>query len=94
MVLNELIPMLSSQGLDTSRVAFLGWSMGGYGALLLGSRLGPTRTAAICAVSRRCGSRRGGCAGSVRRRRRLGGELGVRPACAGGDPDPGGLRQQ
>ncbi|BBU20915.1 alpha/beta hydrolase [Mycobacterium xenopi] len=51
MVLNELIPMLSSQGLDTSRVAFLGWSMGGYGALLLGSRLGPTRTAAICAVS-------------------------------------------
>lgn len=51
MVLNELIPMLGSQGLDTSRVAFLGWSMGGYGALLLGSRLGPDRTAAICAVS-------------------------------------------
>ncbi|BBY05795.1 alpha/beta hydrolase [Mycobacterium noviomagense] len=51
MVLNELIPMLNTQGLDTSRVAFLGWSMGGYGALLLGSRLGPARTAAICAVS-------------------------------------------
>jgi S-formylglutathione hydrolase FrmB len=51
MVVNELIPMLSSQGLDTSRVAFLGWSMGGYGALLLGGRLGPARTAAICAVS-------------------------------------------
>jgi S-formylglutathione hydrolase FrmB len=51
MVLNELIPMLSSQNLDTSRVAFLGWSMGAYGALLLGARLGPTRTAAICAVS-------------------------------------------
>ncbi|MGH3676301.1 MAG: alpha/beta hydrolase-fold protein [Mycobacterium sp.] len=51
MVLDELIPMLSSQGLDTSRVAFLGWSMGGYGALLLGGRLGPARTAAICAVS-------------------------------------------
>lgn len=51
MVLNELIPMLSSQGLDTSRVAFLGWSMGGYGALLLGARLGPARTAAITAVS-------------------------------------------
>ena len=51
MVLNELIPMLGSQGLDTSRVAFLGWSMGGYGALLLGGRLGPARTAAICAVS-------------------------------------------
>ncbi len=51
MVLNELIPMLDSQSLDTSRVAFLGWSMGGYGALLLGGRLGPARTAAICAVS-------------------------------------------
>jgi S-formylglutathione hydrolase FrmB len=51
MVLNELIPMLDAKGLDTSRVAFLGWSMGGYGALLLGGRLGPSRTAAICAVS-------------------------------------------
>jgi S-formylglutathione hydrolase FrmB len=51
MVLNELIPMLADQNLDTSRVAFLGWSMGGYGALLLGGRLGPARTAAICAVS-------------------------------------------
>ena len=51
MVTDELLPLLADQGLDTSRVAFLGWSMGGYGALLLGSRLGPARTAAICAVS-------------------------------------------
>jgi S-formylglutathione hydrolase FrmB len=51
MVLDELIPMLAEQGLDTARVGFLGWSMGGYGALLLGARLGPARTAAICAVS-------------------------------------------
>ncbi|MGV0641911.1 alpha/beta hydrolase-fold protein [Mycolicibacterium sp. XJ2546] len=51
MVLDELIPMLGEHDLDTSRVAFLGWSMGGYGALLLGARLGSTRTAAICAVS-------------------------------------------
>lgn len=51
MVIDELLPMLASQGFDTSRVAFLGWSMGGYGALLLGARLGPARTAGICAVS-------------------------------------------
>lgn len=51
MVLDELLPMLGAKGLDTSRVGFLGWSMGGYGALLLGARLGPARTAAICAVS-------------------------------------------
>lgn len=51
MVLDELLPLLGAQGLDTSRVGFLGWSMGGYGALLLGARLGAARTAAICAVS-------------------------------------------
>ena len=51
MVLDEFIPLLAEQGLDTSRVGFLGWAMGGYGAMLLGSRLGPGRTAAIVAVS-------------------------------------------
>jgi S-formylglutathione hydrolase FrmB len=51
MVLEELLPMLSSMGMDTSRVGFLGWSMGGYGALHLGARLGPSRTAGICAIS-------------------------------------------
>ena len=51
MVLGELLPLLTSKGFDTSRVGFLGWSMGGYGALLLGARLGTPRTAGICAVS-------------------------------------------
>ncbi len=51
MVLGELLPMLTSKGFDTSRVGLLGWSMGGYGALLLGARLGAARTAGICAVS-------------------------------------------
>jgi S-formylglutathione hydrolase FrmB len=51
MVLTELLPLLDAHALDTSRVGFLGWSMGGYGALLLGGRLGAGRTAAITAVS-------------------------------------------
>ncbi|HEY0227536.1 MAG TPA: alpha/beta hydrolase-fold protein [Mycobacterium sp.] len=51
MVIDELLPMLGSMGLDTSRVAFMGWSMGGYGALRLGAKLGPSRTAGICAIS-------------------------------------------
>jgi len=51
MVLDELLPMLSSMGMDTSRVGFMGWSMGGYGALRLGAKLGPARTAGICAIS-------------------------------------------
>lgn len=51
MVLDEFIPMLDEMGCDTSRVGFIGWSMGGYGALLLGARLGAPRTAGICAVS-------------------------------------------
>jgi enterochelin esterase-like enzyme len=51
MVLDELLPMLGSVGLDTSRVGLMGWSMGGYGALRLGAKLGPSRTAGICAIS-------------------------------------------
>ncbi len=51
MVIDEFIPLLADRGLDTSRVGLLGWSMGGYGALLLGSQLGSDRVAAIVAES-------------------------------------------
>jgi enterochelin esterase-like enzyme len=54
MVVSEFLPMLASRGLAaaaTDRIAFLGWSMGGYGSLLLASHLGRTRVAAVVAES-------------------------------------------
>jgi enterochelin esterase-like enzyme len=38
MMLEELLPRLAAAGAVTSRVGVLGWSMGGYGALLLARR--------------------------------------------------------
>lgn len=35
LVLDRLVPMAAQRGIDTRRPAFYGWSMGGYGALLL-----------------------------------------------------------
>ena len=51
MVTDEFLPLLGREGLDTRRFALLGWSMGGYGALLLASRLGTDRVAAVVAES-------------------------------------------
>ena len=53
MVREELIPLaLRHAGLPaTSRVGLLGWSMGGFGALLLASDLGPQRVAGVVAAS-------------------------------------------
>ncbi|MCW2491843.1 MAG: hypothetical protein JWN47_1207 [Frankiales bacterium] len=51
MVLTEFIPLLADHGLDTRRVAFLGWSMGGYGALWLGGQLRSPTVAAVVAES-------------------------------------------
>ncbi|UYM03564.1 alpha/beta hydrolase [Solicola gregarius] len=51
MVVDEFIPLLGGRGLETRRVGVLGWSMGGYGALLLASRLGPDRVFAVVAES-------------------------------------------
>ncbi len=49
MIIDELLPILADHGLQTARFGVGGWSMGGYGALLLAERLGPTRVA-VCAV--------------------------------------------
>ncbi|MCM3923828.1 esterase family protein, partial [Frankia sp. AiPs1] len=38
MILDEIRPRLAAAGLRTARMAALGWSMGGYGALLLARR--------------------------------------------------------
>jgi hypothetical protein len=35
LVLNDFLPVLADRGFDLDRPGFLGWSMGGYGALLL-----------------------------------------------------------
>lgn len=35
LVLDHLVPMAAQRGIDTRRPGFYGWSMGGYGALLL-----------------------------------------------------------
>ncbi len=53
MVREQLIPLaLRRCGLPTtSRVGLLGWSMGGFGALLLASDLGPARVTGVVAAS-------------------------------------------
>jgi enterochelin esterase-like enzyme len=51
MVLDELLPMLERMGWDVGRVGFLGWSMGGYGALRLAGLRGPDATSAVVACS-------------------------------------------
>ena len=51
MVSEDLLPLLRSKGLATDRIGLIGWSMGGYGALLMAARLGPTRVAGVVAAS-------------------------------------------
>ncbi len=49
MLTAELLPALYRAGARTGRFALFGWSMGGYGALLLAEALGPTRVAFVAA---------------------------------------------
>jgi enterochelin esterase-like enzyme len=51
MVLTEFLPLLARHGLQTARIGVFGWSMGGYGALWLASRLGAARVAVGVAES-------------------------------------------
>jgi len=47
MVVDELVPMLGKRGLDTGRLGLYGWSMGGYGALLLAGGALPAAAVAV-----------------------------------------------
>ncbi len=56
MIGGELVPRLAALGLRTASLAVTGWSMGGYGALLMAreseaGRLGGVRVAVACAAS-------------------------------------------
>jgi enterochelin esterase-like enzyme len=50
MLTGELLPLLARRGLAVDRFGVHGWSMGGFGALLLGQEL-PGRVAAVAAAS-------------------------------------------
>ncbi len=51
MLIDEFMPMLENRGLITSRIGLWGWSLGGYGALLLAAILGAGRVGAVVATS-------------------------------------------
>jgi enterochelin esterase-like enzyme len=51
MIVHEFVPLLGDRGLDVRRIALLGWSMGGYGALYLASRMGRHKVCAMVAES-------------------------------------------
>jgi dienelactone hydrolase len=51
MLTAEFVPLLTDLGLATARIGMFGWSMGGYGALLLAETVGAARIAAVAASS-------------------------------------------
>jgi pimeloyl-ACP methyl ester carboxylesterase len=51
MVREDFLPLVRRETGYAGKVAFLGWSMGGYGSLLLASELGPSQVAGVVAES-------------------------------------------
>lgn len=51
MLLDELAPRMRPHGVDTRRIGFYGWSMGGYGSLRLAAILGRDRVFGLAVAS-------------------------------------------
>jgi enterochelin esterase-like enzyme len=51
MVRDEFLPLLATRGLDVGKNGLIGWSMGGFGALHIGSQLGSAGAAVVIAES-------------------------------------------
>jgi S-formylglutathione hydrolase FrmB len=51
MLIDELLPRLAAAGMRTSRLGLFGWSMGGYGALLMAEKLGKARISYVAVDS-------------------------------------------
>lgn len=51
MIVDELLPRMRERGARVDRIGAIGWSMGGFGALVLTRRLGARRMAAVVAAS-------------------------------------------
>jgi S-formylglutathione hydrolase FrmB len=50
-ITGAILPYLRANGLDTEKIALMGWSSGGAGALRLAAELGPKRVWAVAAAS-------------------------------------------
>ena len=85
MVVDDLVPTLRRLTGYQGKVSFLGWSMGGYGSLLLAWELGPDKVGAVVAESAALWTEPG--AQCARRLRRPGGLPGPRRV----HPDPGSV---
>ena len=51
MIAQELLPVLSARGLDTTRLGLTGFSMGGYGSVLLATTVLSGKVAAVAPIS-------------------------------------------
>jgi S-formylglutathione hydrolase FrmB len=51
MVIEDLLPLMAGKGLATDRIGLIGWSMGGYGVLLMATKLARERVAGVVAVT-------------------------------------------